>query len=35
VIAASPRGLLVADAACARRLGVSIFDIADWTLRDA
>lgn len=25
--------LLVADATCARRLGVPIFDIADWTWR--
>jgi hypothetical protein len=27
--------LLVADAICTRRLGVSIFDIADWAWRDA
>ncbi len=27
--------LLVADATCAWRLGVSIFDIVDWTWRDA
>ena len=27
--------LLVADVTCIRRLGVSIFDIADWAWRDA
>jgi hypothetical protein len=27
--------LLVADVTCRRRLGVSIFDLADWTWRDA
>ncbi len=27
--------LLVADVICTRRLGVSIFDLADWAWRDA
>jgi hypothetical protein len=27
--------LLVADLTCARRFGVSIFDLSDWTWRDA
>jgi hypothetical protein len=27
--------LLVADALCTRRVGVSIFDLADWAWRDA
>jgi hypothetical protein len=27
--------LLVADALCRRRVGVSIFDLADWAWRDA
>jgi len=27
--------LLVADATCVRRLGVSIFDLSDWAWRDA
>lgn len=27
--------LLVADATCIRRLGVSIFDLSDWAWRDA
>jgi hypothetical protein len=27
--------LLVADALCRRRVGVSIFDLSDWAWRDA